>query len=79
MSLREASLEASCPVVVQFHATWCAPCRALAPHLSRLEEAYRGKVEVRRVDLDKEPEAAREFGVRGMQRKFRFLLDVGSV
>lgn len=57
---------AGLPTVLQFHATWCAPCRALAPHLSRLEDAYRGKVEVRRVDVDKEPETAREFGVRGV-------------
>jgi thioredoxin len=54
------------PIVLQFHAAWCGPCRALAPHLGRLEEEYRGRVEVRRIDVDREPETARQFGVRGV-------------
>jgi len=54
------------PVVVQFHATWCGPCKALAPRVEAMEAEFQGQVEVVRVDVDREPDIAKDAGVRGV-------------
>jgi thioredoxin 1 len=51
------------PVVVDFWAPWCAPCRWIAPAIERLEAEYAGRVEVWKVNADDDPEAARALGV----------------
>lgn len=54
------------PVVIDFFATWCGPCKALAPQLVRLAQAYDGRVKVLKVDVDKNralAEAARIMSV----------------
>ena len=56
-------LKGSGPVLVDFWATWCGPCRMLAPLVSQIAEKYAGKVKVGKVDVDEAPELAESFGV----------------
>ena len=54
------------PVLVDFYADWCGPCRVLAPVVAELAEQYADRLEVRKVDIDASPELAARFGVRGI-------------
>lgn len=51
------------PVLLDFYATWCGPCRMLAPIIEEIAEELAGKVKVCKMDVDEEPEIAEEFGV----------------
>jgi putative thioredoxin len=54
------------PVLVDFWAGWCAPCRSLAPVLEKVAESFSGRLLVAKVDTDAEPELATRFGVRSL-------------
>ncbi|MBI3447799.1 MAG: thioredoxin [Acidobacteria bacterium] len=51
------------PILVDFWATWCAPCRAVAPILEKLSTEYRGKARIGKLDVDDNPAIATRFGV----------------
>jgi len=54
------------PVIVDFYADWCGPCRALSPILESVAKRYTGKVDIYKVNTETTPELAALFGVRGI-------------
>ncbi len=59
----EKALEQGAPMLVDFWADWCGPCRMLAPVIDKLAEQYDGKVVVGKVNVDEEGELAGRYGV----------------
>lgn len=62
----EQVLQATLPVIVDFTAEWCPPCRALAPVYERLSLAYAGRLRFARMDTDENLETCAQQGIQGM-------------
>ena len=56
-------LQSEKPVVVDFWAEWCGPCRMVAPEIEKLASKYAGSVEVRKLDVDANPQTAMKYGI----------------
>lgn len=54
------------PLIINFTASWCGPCRMFAPILDEVSEAYEGKLQVLKIDIDAEPILPALFGVRSV-------------
>lgn len=64
--IKQTTIMSSKPMVIDFFATWCPPCKELTPILDEIEKKHKGEVIFRRIDVDKEPELAAEFRVEAI-------------
>jgi len=65
-NFRTDVLEAKEPVVVDFWAEWCGPCKMIGPSLEEISAELNGKVKVAKLNIDENPELAAQFGVRSI-------------
>src|SRR6266404_6370494 len=65
-------LQSTTPVLVDFWAQWCNPCRALSPILDELAEEYDGRIKIGKVDTEEQQELAVEYGIRGIPTMLLF-------
>jgi thioredoxin 1 len=59
-------LKSDVPVLVDFWAVWCGPCKAIAPAVEELAKQYKGKVKVAKMDVDEHQQVPQQFGIRSI-------------
>ena len=66
LNFDELVLGSDVPVLVDFTAAWCGPCKQIAPLVDQLADEYEGKAKVTKLDIDESPGIASRFGIRGV-------------
>lgn len=72
LNFDQTVLQSDVPVLVDFTATWCGPCRQIAPLVDQLADEYAGKAKVTKLDIDESPGIASRFGIRGVPTLLMF-------
>ncbi len=62
----DGAIRSSAPVLVDFWAEWCGPCKQLSPILDEVAKEWEGKVTIAKVNIDQNPESPQKYGVRGI-------------
>jgi len=62
----ENVIKSNIPVLVDFFATWCGPCRMMAPIIDELADEYAGKIKIGKLDVDENPQTSMQFGVQSI-------------
>ncbi len=65
-NFEEEVLESEIPVIIDFYANWCMPCKMMAPVFESLSKEYEGKVKFMKLDTEKYPGAAQNFNIQGI-------------
>jgi thioredoxin 1 len=68
----EKVLKSDKPVLVDFFANWCGPCKMIAPYLDNLADEYKDKVTIAKLDVDQNGQSAMKYGVRGIPTMILF-------
>ena len=65
-SFEEDVLKAEAPVLVDYWAEWCGPCKAIAPVLGEIAEEYAGRLKIAKLNIDENPSTPPKYGIRGI-------------
>ena len=71
-SFKSEVLDSDLPVLVDFHAVWCPPCKAMAPALDLVATEMKGKVKITKIDVDENPQATQTYGIQAMPTLLMF-------
>ena len=65
-NFQQEVLNSDVPVLVDFWAVWCGPCKIIAPYVEQIADEYQGKVKVGKLDVDNNPQVSMQYGIRSI-------------